>query len=149
MMIFQWFKALVLSILTFISGFANTSEKPKDIHKETQTSSLTYVGEFKGTYYAGRTVPCKGGSGRVLVDCKTGANEIKGSVASKYAYKKWGYGKNGRTKLYLVVEGYPSMSGWYAVDDCNAESSIIDFYFYANANCPWRKAGVVKVKCYI
>ena len=114
----------------------------------TEESSLTLIGTFKGTYYAGKTVPCKGGSGRTLIDCTTGKDGLKGSVASKYAYKKWGYKSGGRTKLYLEVKGYPSMTGWYYVDDCNADSSIIDFYFYRNSNCPWRVAGVTEVKCY-
>ena len=118
--------------------------------KTGEDEKLTLLGKFKGTYYAGKTVPCKGGSGRTLIDCTVGYDGVKGSVASRYAYEKWGYKANGgRTKLYLEVKGYEPMNGWYWVDDCNAVSSIIDFYFYKNANCPWQKAGVVEVKAYV
>lgn len=118
--------------------------------KTGEDEKLTLLGKFKGTYYAGKTVPCKGGSGRTLIDCTVGSNGIKGSVASRYAYEKWGYKANGgRTKLYLEIKGHESMNGWYWVDDCNAVNSIIDFYFYKNANCPWQKAGVVEVKAYV
>lgn len=118
--------------------------------KTGEDEKLTLLGKFKGTYYAGKSVPCKGGSGRTLIDCTVGKDGIKGSVASRYAYEKWGYKANGgRTKLYLEIKGYESMNGWYWVDDCNAVNSIIDFYFYKNANCPWRKAGIVEVKAYV
>lgn len=115
----------------------------------TEESGLTLVGTFKGTYYAGKTVPCKGGSGRTLIDCTTGKDGLKGSVASKYIYKKYGYKINGRTKVYLELPNYPKMSGWYAVDDCNADSRIVDFYFHYNKNCPWRVAGITEVKMYV
>jgi hypothetical protein len=118
--------------------------------KTGEDEKLTLLGKFKGTYYAGKTVPCKGGSGRTLVGCTVGSDGVKGSVASRYAYEKWGYKANGgRTKLYLEVKGYESMNGWYWVDDCNAVSSIIDFYYYKNSNCPFQKAGVVEVKAYV
>ena len=121
-----------------------STEASSEVSKEKR-----YLGIFKGTYYAGKSVPCKGGSGRTLIDCTVGGNGVKGSVASRYAYEKWGYKANGgRTKLYLEIKGHESMNGWYYVDDCNAVSSIIDFYFYKNSNCPWQKAGVVEVKCY-
>lgn len=115
----------------------------------TEESSLTLIGTFKGTYYAGKTVPCKGGSGRTLIDCTTGKDGLKGSVASKYIYQKYGYKVSGRTKVYLELTNYPKMSGWYAVDDCNADSRIVDFYFHYNKNCPWRVAGVTEVKMYV
>ena len=115
----------------------------------TDESSLTLVGTFKGTYYAGKTVPCKGGSGRTLIDCTAGKDGLKGSVASKYIYQKYGYKVSGRTKVYLELPSYPKMSGWYAVDDCNADSRIVDFYFHYNKNCPWRVAGVTEVKMYV
>lgn len=114
------------------------------------TNGLTSLGSFKGTYYAGKTVPCKGGSGRTLIDCSTGGNGVKGSVASKLVYQNYGYKRKGeRTKVYLEIAEHPSMNGWYYVDDCNAVTSIIDFYFYYNRNCPFQKAGVISVKAYI
>lgn len=128
---------------------ATTVTTSKSVKTGEDESNLTLLGTFKGTYYAGKSVPCKGGSGRTLIDCTVGSDGIKGSVASRYAYEKWGYKKDGRTKLYLEIKGYESMNGWYYVDDCNAVSSIIDFYFYKNANCPWKKAGVVEVKAYV
>ena len=129
--------------LTTITTTVST-EASSEVSKEKR-----YLGTFKGTYYAGKSVPCKGGSGRTLIDCTVGGNGVKGSVASRYAYEKWGYKANGgRTKLYLEIKGHESMNGWYYVDDCNAVSSIIDFYFYKNSNCPWQKAGVVEVRCY-
>ena len=116
----------------------------------TSASELTLLGSFKGTYYAGNTVPCKGGSGRTLIDCSTGSSGIKGSVASKFVYHNYGYKRNGeRTKIYIEVESIPSMTGWYYVDDCNAANSIIDFYYYRNSNCPFQRAGVISVKAYI
>ena len=118
--------------------------------KKTDATGLTKLGTFKGTYYAGKTVPCKGGSGRTLIDCTTGSNGIKGSVASKLVYQNYGYKRNGeRTKIYIEISGHSSMNGWYYVDDCNSTTSIIDFYFYKNSNCPWSKAGVVSVTAYI
>lgn len=117
---------------------------------KTSTNGLTALGSFKGTYYAGKTVPCKGGSGRTLVDCSTGSSGIKGSVASKLVYQNYGYKRNGeRTKIYIEVKDIPSMTGWYYVDDCNSTTSIIDFYYYRNSNCPFQKAGVISVKAYI
>lgn len=117
---------------------------------KSSSNGLTSLGSFKGTYYSGKSVPCKGGSGRTLIDCSTGGNGVKGSVASKLVYQNYGYKRNGeRTKVYLEIAEHPSMNGWYYVDDCNAVTSIIDFYFYYNKNCPFQKAGVVSVKAYI
>ena len=113
-------------------------------------NGLTRLGTFTGTYYSGRSVPCCGGSGRTLIDCTVGSNGVKGSVASRYVYRNYGYNRNGsRTKIYIEFASIPSMNGWYYVDDCNAENSIIDFYFYYNSNCPWSRAGVTSVKAYI
>lgn len=128
------------------SKSTTTSTTTATTARSVKTGEVNFIGTFKGTYYAGKSVPCKGGSGRTLIDCSVGGSGVKGSVASRYAYEKWGYKSNGgRTKLYLEVKGFESMNGWYYVDDCNAVSNIIDFYFYKNSNCPWRKAGVVEV----
>lgn len=112
-------------------------------------SGLSYAGTFKGTYYAGKSSPCKGGSGRTLIDCSTHGQGVKGSIAAKAIYQKYGYKKNGRTKVYVECSEMPSMNGWYYVDDCCGSSSIIDFYYYKNSNCPFRNKGVISVKVYI
>ena len=110
---------------------------------------LTCLGSFKGTYYSGKSVPCKGGSGRTLINCTTSSSGIKGSVASRYVYRKYGYKKGGRTKVWIECSGMPSMTGWYSVDDCCGANNVIDFYYSRNSNCPFRKSGVISVKVYI
>jgi hypothetical protein len=110
---------------------------------------LTCLGSFKGTYYSGKSVPCKGGSGRTLINCTTSSSGIKGSVASRYVYRKYGYKKGGRTKVWIECSGMPSMTGWYYVDDCCGANNVIDFYYLRNSNCPFRKSGVISVKVYI
>lgn len=118
-------------------------------NNSSSSKGLTCLGTFKGTYYAGKTAPCKGGSGRTLINCSTGGSGIKGSVASRYIYSKYGYKKNGRTKVWIECSGMPSMTGWYYVDDCCGATNVIDFYYYKNANCPFRNSGVISVKVYI
>ena len=110
---------------------------------------LTCLGSFKGTYYSGKSVPCKGGSGRTLINCTTSSSGVKGSVASRYVYSKYGYKKGGRTKIWIECSGMPSMTGWYYVDDCCGANNVIDFYYSRNSNCPFRKSGVISVKVYI
>lgn len=123
----------------------------EDFEVETSSDGLTFVKDFsRGTYYA-YGGPRKGGSGRQLIDCSQGSNGIKGSIASSYLYKKYGYNHNGsRTKVYLEISGYSSMNGWYYLDDSDAgNSNVIDFFYLIGGNCPFRNQGVVKVKCYI
>ena len=113
------------------------------------SNSLSYVKHFsRGTYYAYGT---KGGSGRTLIDCSIGDGTVKGSIASSYLYKNYGYNYNGkRTMVYLEVEGYSQMNGYYYLDDSDAgNSNVIDFFFYQNSNCPFQYQGVVPVECYI
>lgn len=119
-----------------------TTAKPK---------TLVCLGAYKGTYYSGRTVPCKGGSGRTLNDCGVNiTSDYKGSVASKYVYKHYGYKRNGEpTKVYLEVKEFPEMNGWYTVDDCNGNEKTVDFYFTHYDGCPFQYSGVVKVVMYI
>lgn len=132
------------------TSIIQTTATTNEVNPSSTKNNLKKLGNFTGTYYAGKTVPCRGGSGRTLIDCTVGSNGIKGSVASRYIYKNYGYNRNGwRTKIYIEFASIPSMNGWYYVDDCNAENSIIDFYFYYNSNCPWRVAGVTTVKAYI
>ena len=119
-----------------------TTAKPK---------TLVCLGTYKGTYYSGRTVPCKGGSGRTLNDCGINiASDYKGSVASKYIYKHYGYKRDGEpTKVYLEIKEFPEMNGWYTVDDCNGNEKTVDFYFTHYDGCPFQYSGVVKVVMYI
>lgn len=124
------------------------------VEPEPETSSndgLTYVKHFsRGTYYS-YGYECYGGSGRYLIDCSYGSNGIKGSIASSYIYRNYGYNYNGeRTKVYLEVYGYPSMSGWYYCDDSDAgNSEVIDFFYIYGSNCQFQNQGVVEVDCYI
>ena len=104
-----------------------------------------------GTYYA-YGGPRKGGSGRQLIDCSQGDGMIKGSIASRYLYEKYGYNYNNkRTMVYLEIADYPSMNGLYYLDDSNAAgyNDVIDFFYLQNCNCPFQYQGVVKVDCYI
>ena len=115
------------------------------------SDGLTYLKRFsRGTYYA-YGCECYGGSGRYLYDCSYGdGNSIKGSVASSYLYNTLGYNYNGeRTKVYLEVNGYQNMDGWYYVDDSDAGNhNVIDFFYIYGSNCPFRNQGVVEVDCY-
>ena len=119
---------------------------------ETSQSDLTFVKTFtRGTYYCyGKQM--KGGSGRSLIACTTDDSvEIKGSIASSYLYKNYGYNYNGeRTKVYLEIKDYSSMNGYYYLDDSDAgNSNVIDFFYIYGSNCPFKNQGVVKVDCYI
>lgn len=109
---------------------------------------LTCLGTFKGTYYSGKSAPCKGGSGRTLIDCSAHGQGVKGSIAARYIYQMYGYKRNGRTKVYIECKDIPSMNGWYYVDDCCGSTSVVDFYYYKNSNCPFRNKGVISVKVY-
>lgn len=112
------------------------------------TDGLTYLGLFAGKYYHGDYNPCAGGSGRTLLDCTPKVDSIKGSVASKYVYDRWGYDHNGRSMLYLEVYENPEMNGWYFVDDCDEDEDVIDFYFINYSDCPWETDGVIAVNVY-
>ena len=116
------------------------------------SEGLTYIKHFsRGTYYA---YGCEkyGGSGRYLYDCSYGdGNGIKGSIASSYLYSNYGYNYNGeRTKVYLEVNGYPDMNGWYYLDDSDAGNwEVIDFFYIYGSNCQFQYQGVVEVDAYI
>jgi hypothetical protein len=116
------------------------------------TGGTTYVTTFtKGTCYA-YGYQCVGGSGRSLIDCSWGDGTVHGSVASSFIYNNFGYNVNGRTMVYLEVNGCPSMSGYYYVDDCNSfnHPEIIDFYFNDYYNCDWYYQGVIySIDCYL
>lgn len=116
-----------------------------------EPGELTYVKHFtRGTYYA-YGGPRKGGSQRQLIDCSIGDGTVKGSIASSYLYRNYGYNYNGkRTMVYLEIEGYSQMSGYYYLDDCDAgNSNVIDFFFLYGSNCPFKEQGIVQVDCYI
>ena len=112
---------------------------------------MTYVKNFsRGTYYA-YGYQCTGGSDRSLIDCSYGSGGVKGSIASSYLYRNYGYNYNGkRTMVYLEISGYPSMNGYYYLDDSDAgNSNVIDFYYTYKSNCQFQYQGVVSVDCYI
>ena len=116
-----------------------------------EPEELTYVKHFtRGTYYA-YGGPREGGSQRQLIDCSIGDGTVKGSIASSYLYQNYGYNYNGkRTMVYLEIEGYSQMSGYYYLDDCDAgNSNVIDFFFLYESNCPFKEQGIVQVDCYI
>ena len=116
-----------------------------------EPEELTYVKSFtRGTYYA-YGGPRKGGSQRQLIDCSIGDGTVKGSIASSYLYQNYGYNYNGkRTMVYLEIEGYSQMNGYYYLDDCDAGNfNVIDFFFLYGSNCPFKEQGVVQVDCYI
>ena len=116
-----------------------------------EPGELIYVKPFtRGTYYA-YGGPRNGGSQRQLIDCSIGDGTVKGSIASSYLYQNYGYNYNGkRTTVYLEIEGYSQMSGYYYLDDCDAgNSNVIDFFFLYESNCPFKEQGVVQVDCYI
>lgn len=115
------------------------------------TGSMSYVKHFtRGTYYA-YGGPRKGGSQCQLIDCSIGDGTVKGSIASSYLYRNYGYNYNGkRTMVYLEIEGYSQMNGYYYLDDCDAGNpNVIDFFFLYGSNCLFQRQGVVQVDCYI
>lgn len=122
---------------------------------ETTTTAVTDTRSFiktfnRGTYYC---YGCQklGGSGRMLVSCAIGDGVAKGSVASSYLFHQYGYYYNGeRTKVYLEIEKYPEMNGYYYLDDSDAGNpDVIDFFYIYDTDCPFKNVGVVSVNCYI
>jgi len=110
---------------------------------------MTYLGDFIATYYKGDSVPCYGGSGRMLVSCYEKDEWYKGSVASRWVYGQYGYNVDGKTTVYIEFNNYPRLNGWYSVDDCNADPGIVDFYFANYATCPWQNDGLTQVEMWI
>ena len=111
--------------------------------------TMTYLGDFKDTYYKGDSEPCYGGSGRMLVSCYEKDEWYKGSVASRWVYGQYGYNANGKTTVYIEFDNYPMLNGWYSVDDCNADPGIVDFYFADYSTCPWQNDGVTGCQMWI
>lgn len=146
------------TVLTTITTAAQMNETTTVVAygNEDVRSSANFVKTFtRGTYYPGweayGSTQVYGGSGRLLMDCSIKDDEIKGSVACKYVYEKYGYNYNGaRTIVYLDIPEYPDLSGFYFVDDCCGRYDTIDFYFTYKANCPFMNQGVLNtITCYI
>jgi hypothetical protein len=120
--------------------------------KESNKNDLSFVKTFnRGTFYC---YGCEktGGSGRKLISCAVGDGFAKGSIASSYLFLNYGYyfNNNSRTTVYLEINGYPKMNGYYYVDDSDAgNSEVIDFFYINESECPFNKQGVVAVNCYI
>lgn len=109
-----------------------------------------YLGVFRGTYYRGNCVPCKGGSGRWLKSCYVSDDLIRGSVACRAVYERYGYSLNGEpTVVRLKCSAHPEINGLYTVDDCCASLSVMDFYFEDYSRCPWQFDGVVSVEAWV
>ena len=148
------------SVSTSVTTSISSSITTGTITETTTTTAVTtylmssYHVDFVKTFERGTYYPypqgTKGGSGRTLIDCSIGENDIKGSIASSYLYNLYGYNHNGRTKVYLEVPQYPNMEGYYYLDDCDAwNPNVIDFYYYTANNCPFQYVGVVTVNCYV
>lgn len=142
----------VITTTEEVSSIKETTITSEDITTTKSTiQNVSFVKTFlRGTYYC-YGCPKKGGSGRQLIDCSTGNGTVKGSIASSYLYRHYGYNYNGkRTMVYLEVANYSQMNGYYYLDDSDAgNSNIIDFFYIYGSNCPFSKAGVVTVDCYI
>ena len=113
--------------------------------------SMTYVGNFKATYYPATAYydgVC-GGSGRTLLGYGDYGDNIRGSIASRSLWSSYGYNRNGRTTVYLEFPNYPEASGLFYVDDCCASYSVIDVFVWSSSACPFGNAGVTSVDCYI
>lgn len=109
-----------------------------------------YLGVFRGTYYQGNCVPCKGGSGRWLKSCYVSDDLIRGSVACRAVYERYGYSLNGEpTVVRVACSAHPEINGLYTVDDCCASLSVMDFYFEDYSRCPWQFDGVVNVEAWV
>lgn len=124
------------------------------VKKENTINNTTFLRSLTATYYIPRAdqkaAGLKGGSGRELIDCYTGNEFVKGSVACKYVYDRYGYNYCGRTMVYLECDKYPDIGGYYYLDDCCGSNCIVDLYFSKSSNCPYKNAGVIKdVKLYV
>lgn len=140
--------------ITTSTMVSTTSENPVTTETTTYvsqdiTDDMTYLGSFTATYYQGSSVPCYGGSGRMLYSCYEKDDIYKGSVASRLVYGQYGYEVNSKTMVYIEFEDYPMLDGWYSVDDCNSDSSIVDFYFADYSTCPWQNDGVTGIEMWI
>lgn len=94
---------------------------------------------FTGTYYPpNKNSGLNGGSQRPLIGCEIGDGTVRGSVACKYVYDRYKYNySGGRTMVYIEVPKFPSMNGYYYVDDCCVSDCVIDFYWKDPSQCPF------------
>lgn len=143
-----------------IETTTTTTETEEETSSDDNNSyeSLTYLKSFsKGTYYSGQYYSSnpstvKGGSGRTLIDCSIGdGTGVKGSIASNYIQRNYGYKRNGgRTLVYIECEQYPDMNGTYYLDDSQGyNNEVVDFYYYYNSNCPFQYQGVITVDAWL
>lgn len=135
--------------MTTSENAVNSSETITFTEVTDVTDTMSYLGSFAADYYSGNTVPCCGGSGRMLVSSYEKDDWYKGSVASRYIYEQYGYYLNEKTMVYCEFPDYPRLNGWYSVDDCNSDSGIFDFYYADYTTCPWQNDGVTKVEVWI
>lgn len=134
-------------LTTHVTTTVNTTTEATTIES---TPLEEYLGVFRGTYYRGNCVPCKGGSGRWLKSCYVSDDEIRGSVACRAVYERYGYSLNGNpTVVRLKCSSHPEINGLYTVDDCCASLSVMDFYFEDYSRCPWQFDGVVSVEAWV
>lgn len=127
----------------FVATEISVEEQPTYTIGDKHKASATY---YSGTYY-NKNNPwnIKGGSGRKLIGFNS-SNKIKGSIASRTIFEKYGYNRNGsRTMVYLEFPKYSQMNGYYYLDDCCRDRNVIDIFVYYNSNCPFRQAGRVQV----
>lgn len=104
---------------------------------------MQFIGTFQGTYYS-YPKGTLGGSGRKLIDCSIGDEEVKGSIASRSLFDMFGYNYNGqRTKIYINCKSCESLSGYYYLDDSTASYvlGVIDFYYLEDTNCQFYGIG--------
>ena len=136
----------------------NEYKEPSDEQVTVNNYSLTYLKSFsRGTFYPGIAYSSDptniiGGSGRTLLD-ETGntMSEIKGSLASNYIYRNYGYNRNnGRTLVYIKCDAYEKMNGLYYLDDSqDYNNEVIDFFYYYPESCPFQQAGVITVDAWL
>lgn len=117
----------------------------------TNKDNMSYVGNFKMTYYPETHYypgVC-GGSGRTLRGYGDYSDGIRGSVASRSLYEMYGYERNGRTTIYLEFSSYPEMNGWYFLDDYCAHYGVIDVFVFSEYACPFGYDGITWADCWI
>lgn len=126
-----------------------TNGRPENITYLKSFSRGTY---YSGSYYSSNPANVKGGSGRVLIDGTIGdGTGIKGSIASNYIQRNYGYNRNGgRTLVYIECSQYPELNGTYYLDDSQGyNNEVVDFFYYYNSNCPFQYQGVVPVEAWL
>lgn len=142
------------TVIHEVTTIETTVLKTNTAETSVDPDQYTFVKTFaKGTYYPDYVNNgLKGGSGRSLIDCATGNEEVKGSVACRYIYENYKYNySGGRTKVYLRIPAYPDMDGFYYVDDCCSSMDVIDFYWCKPCQCPfYDPIGIAKnIDCWI